>query len=144
MATLFDDIYSRAISRFSDYDFLQISSSSRETILERYLYSAISDFERVCLFDLSNIDTVNKAFVDDLDNESIEILALGIDYYWFSAKVQNSELLRNSLSTKDYTFFSPANLLRELRNVRNDLKSELKHRITTYSYDHGDIAGLKE
>ena len=144
MATLFDDIYSRAISRFSDYDFLQISSSSRETILERYLYSAISDFERVCLFDLSNIDTINKAFVDDLDNESIEILALGIDYYWFSAKVQNSELLRNSLSTKDYTFFSPANLLRELRNVRNDLKSELKHRITTYSYDHGDIAGLKE
>lgn len=144
MATLFDDIYSRAISRFSDYDFLQISSSSREAILERYLYSAISDFERVCLFDLSNIDLVNKAFVDDLDNESIEILALGIDYYWFSAKVQNSELLRNSLSTKDYTFFSPANLLRELRNVRNDLKSELKHRITTYSYDHGDIAGLKE
>lgn len=136
------DIYDRAIFRFSDYDFMRMDIQSREDVLERYLMSTIGDLT-VIIPDTMQHDKYEKEFAEDLDDEVIELLALGVDYYWFSSKVQNSELLRNSLSTKDFTYFSPANLMRELRNVRNDLKAEYKSAVTIYSYNHGDFDALK-
>lgn len=141
MATTFMDIYNRAIFRFMDYDFMRLDIQDREDVLDRYLLSAIGDIG-VVIPDVLNYDADSKTFVSDFEDEVVELLALGVDYYWFSAKVQNSELLRNSLSTKDFTYFSPANLMRELRNVRNDLKNEYKSAITIYSYNHGDFGQL--
>ena len=141
MATTFMDIYDRAIFRFMDYDFMRLDAQDRENVLDRYLLSAIGDIS-VIIPELMEFDRDTKVFTTDLDNETIELLALGVDYYWFSAKVQNSELLRNSMSTKDFTYFSPANLMRELRNVRNDLKNEYKSMVTIYSYNHGDFTQL--
>lgn len=137
------DIYNRAIFRFADYDFMKMDIQSREDVLDRYLLSAIGDL-KVIIPDLMEYDIYDKEFTNDLDDEVIELLSLGVDYYWFSAKVQNSELLRNSMSTKDFTYFSPANLMRELRNVRNDIKAEYKSAVTIYSYNHGDFSALKE
>ena len=142
MATTFMDIYDRAIFRFMDYDFMRLDIQDREDILDRYLLSAIADVS-VILPDVALFNRDDKSFETDLDNEVVELLALGLDYYWFSAKVQNSELLRNSMSTKDFTYFSPANLMRELRNVRNDLKNEYKSMIAIYSYNHGDFGRLQ-
>lgn len=142
MSTSFLDIYDKAVFRFADYDFMRIDIQSREDILERFLRSAVADFAVVCKDGRLEADWDFKEFSDELTNEEQEILALGVDYYWFSSKVQNSELLRNSMSTKDYTYFSPANLMRELRNLRNDLKAEFKTAITLYSYNHGDFASL--
>jgi len=142
LATSYNDIYDRAIFRFSDYDFLKIDIESREDILEKYLHSAIADVAVIVEAGTLDIDDENRQFVGDIDNEVQEILALGIDYYWLSAKVQNSELLRNSLSTKDFTYFSPANLMRELINLRNDVKNEYRSAITFYSYNHGDFESL--
>ena len=142
MATTFMDIYDRAIFRFMDYDFMRLDIQDRENILDRYLLSAVSDVS-VILPDVALLDRETKTFEKDFDNEVIELLALGVDYYWFSAKVQNSELLRNSMSTKDFTYFSPANLMRELRNVRNDLKNEYRSMIAIYSYNHGDFERLQ-
>lgn len=142
MATTFMDVYDRAIFRFSDYDFMRMDIQTREDILERYLFSAIADLS-VIIPNLIKYDINTKAFDEQLDDEIVELLALGVDYYWFSAKVQNSELLRNSLSTKDWTYFSPANLMRELINLRNDIKAEYKSAVTIYSYNHGDFSSLK-
>ncbi len=141
MATTFMDIYKRAIFRFQDYDFMRLDIQDREDILDRYLLSAIGELS-VVVPEVAEFDWDTKAFESDFDNEVIELLALGLDYYWFSAKMQNSEILRNSLSTKDFTYFSPANLMRELRNVRNDLKNEYKSAIAIYSYNHGDFSTL--
>lgn len=142
MATPFAEIYEKAVFRFSDYDFMRIDIDARESILEKYLRSSIADFSVVCKSNYLSADWNNREFLNTLTDEECEILALGVDYYWFSSKVQNSELLRNSMSTKDYTFFSPANLMRELRNLRNDIKSEFKTAVTLYSYNHGDFASL--
>lgn len=56
MATPFSEIYERAVLKFSDYDFLKLSESEREYILEKYLMSAQADFEKMCRIDLSQID----------------------------------------------------------------------------------------
>lgn len=142
MATSYNDVYDRAIFRFADYDFLKIDIQSREDILEKYLHSAIADVSVIVEAGTLEFSDDDREFVEDVDDEVQEILALGIDYYWLSAKVQNSELMRNSLSTKDFTYFSPANLMRELINLRNDVKKEYRAAITFYSYNHGDFASL--
>lgn len=105
--------------------------------------SAQADFEKMCRIDLSQIDTDYKEYKVDLDNEVIEILALGIAYYWVSSKVLDSTNLSNSLSVKDYSFFSPANLLREMTEFRNSLYKEYRRKMTEYTYYAGNIASLK-
>lgn len=142
MATPFSDVFKRAVYRFKDYDYLRLSDDQVHEVMAAFLNAAIADFAPVCLVDLYDIDETLAQFNNDLSMEVQEILALGIAYHWTSARILDQELLRNSMSTKDYTYFSPANLLRESQTLRDSLRKEYRDRITQYTYHHGDIAGI--
>lgn len=143
MATSYSEIYDRALYRFRSYDLAKLANSDLDYVLRRFLDSAVSDFAPVCLVDLNDRDEAAAEFTATLDNEVQEILALGMSYYWLSAQIMDQELLRNALSTKDYTYFSPANLLRESQDLRDSVRKEYRNRIVQYTYHHGDIAGVK-
>ena len=144
MATSYDKIYQRAIFRFRDYDFMKMNDDDVGDVLGHFMRSAIADFAPVCHEDLWTRDEEKAEFASDLTELVQEILAAGIAYYWLSSKIMDQEVLRNSLSTKDYTYFSPANLLRESQEFRNQVRKEYRDRITQYSYRHNDIASLTE
>lgn len=101
MATPFRDIYSHAIFRFADYDFLQQDIATREGVLEEYLFSASVEFKHICNVDLGDYDLQLKQFNQDLDDDVIEILALGIAFYWLSYKSLDSKAIKNVLNSKD-------------------------------------------
>lgn len=143
MATAFSDIYSRAISRFSEYDLLNMSNDDKEALLLQYLTSAQADFQDICHTDLRNKNTAQQCYVDTLSDIEQEILALGIAYYWLSSKVLNSELLRDRMSTLDYSFHSGANLLKEMVNLRGEIATEYRSKMNLYSYRNGNIDSLK-
>lgn len=143
MATPYSKIHGRAIAKFSDYDILKFDLSVREMILNDYLLSAQIEFQRMCKVDLSDRDDVLAQYNEDLDDEIVEILATGEAYYWLSPKVLNTENLHNVLNTKDFTTYSPANLLRELQNLRDMLWKDFKRKMFEYTYRSADIAGLK-
>lgn len=143
MATSFADIYARAIFRFADYEFLKQDIETREGALEKYLISAKTEFQKICKVDLSDCDYETKQFNQDLDDEIIEILSLGIAFYWLSYKALNSELLKNVLNSKDYYYYSPANLLKEVQTLRKTLRGEFSSRMRQYSYNDNDISTLK-
>ena len=46
------------------------------------------------------------------------------------------------MNTKDFEMYSPANLLLQLRTLRNDLKKEFTQMIYEYSYLYGKIEEL--
>lgn len=140
MATPYSDVYERALFKVKDIKLAELCESQRRYVLKNFLYSAISDFSNKCKKNLERRDDNTEEFSEDLTNEEKEILALGVAYYWLSAQVMNRELLKNKLSTKDYSYFSPANLMREVNEFRADVRKEYKHRITNYTYDHGDLA----
>ena len=168
MSTPYSEIIDRAIFRFADTSIARMSEDGQNYIMKKYLDSAVSDFQNKCHVDLSKRITLEvqpdapsdltssddadnadiaqpepvivEAFEEDLDSEIQEILALGISYYWLSAKVLDSELLKNKLSTKDYQYFSPANLMREIQTLRDSVRKEYRDRIIRYTYDHGDVA----
>lgn len=143
MATLFSEIYERATYKFSDYDFLEYSDRVKESILEKYLYSAQSDFKGICRIDLPVRDDINKLYTETLNEDCIEILSIGIAYYWVSAKTLNSELMKNSLKTSEFAMFSPEGLLRAMQNLRDDLKKEFRAKCIEYSYSNAKISDLK-
>lgn len=143
MATPFTDIYDRAIFRFADYDFLKQDIQTREDVLERYLISAKTDFSRVCKVDLTDCDMEAKQFNADLDDEVIEILALGISFYWISYKALDSKALKNVLNSKDYYYYSPANLQKEVQELRNTIRSEFQSKMRRYSYNDNELETLK-
>lgn len=139
MPTKFSEIYERAIFKFTDYSFLNEITDFKEALLQKYLLAAVADFQHSCTVDLNDYDLELEQFNTELDNEIIEILSWGIAYYWISAKALNSELLRNTIHNKDYTSYSPANLLKEIQSLRGAVEQEFRGRVRTYSFRHGDI-----
>lgn len=142
MGTPYTAVYEKALFRFRDYSFPALNEVDVSGVLKFYLNSAISDFAPICKEDLSVDSEESTAFKSDLSEEVQEILALGISFYWLSAQVLNEDLLRNSLSTKDYTYFSPANLLREAQALRDSVRKEYRDKMNLYTYRHGDISSL--
>ena len=140
MATPYEELYERALFKVKDLKLGSMDESERRYVLKRYLDSAVADFNAKCEKDLDDRDELVEEFVEDLTNDEKEILALGMAYYWLSAQIMDRSLLKNKISTKDYQYFSPANLMREINEMRTDVRKEYRHRIAEYTYDHGDLS----
>jgi len=140
MATPYSMIHNIALTKISDYDILKYDYLLREEILDGYLFSAIVEVQRTCNIDLSDRNEEEKCFNENLSDEIIEILATGEAFYWLNPKVLNSEKLKNALNTKDYTIYSPANLLAQLHELRNTLWNDFRRMMIEYTYYHGNIS----
>lgn len=143
MSTPFSEIYDRAIFRFADYDFLKQDILTREDVLRRYLLSAKTDFAPICSVDLNNYDLDLCQFNETLGDDEIEILALGISFYWISYKALDSKALKNVLNSKDYYYYSPSNLLKEVQLLRETIKDEFAAKMRKYSYKNNELRSLK-
>ena len=142
MATTFTDVYSHFLSKISDYDILEFDIGDREDVLERYLISAVSEFKKNCQEVDLTYDRDIKEFEADLSDQILEIITTGMAYYWLNPQILNTDNLRNVMNTKDFEMYSPANLLLQLRTLRNDLRKEFTNMIYEYSYLYGRIEEL--
>ncbi|OAO82585.1 hypothetical protein [Anoxybacillus flavithermus] len=141
MATPFSEIYGRVYNKISDYSFLNLTQNEVEDILESYLLSSIVKFKK-CKKDLSNRDQALKQFNEDLTDEEKEILATLMCVEYLTPKLITSELLKQKLSTKDYQLYSQANQIKEIREVRDKMKSEANQMMISYSYSENSLDDL--
>ncbi|WP_241739360.1 hypothetical protein [Anoxybacillus flavithermus] len=141
MATPFSEIYDRVYNKISDYSFLNLTQNEVEDILESYLLSSIVKFKK-CKKDLSNRDQALKQFNEDLTDEEKEILATLMCVEYLTPKLITSELLKQKLSTKDYQLYSQANQIKEIREVRDKMKSEANQMMISYSYSENSLDDL--
>ena len=139
MATSYASVIDRAQFRVSDYDALRQTFQMHYSIMVKHLMSAVADFAPYCQTDLNDRDDALAQFNQDLDDECVEILACGVAVYWLSSLVMNTDLLQNRLSTKEYSYFSPANLLNTASALRKETKKEFRSDTIRYTYRHGNI-----
>lgn len=139
MATPFSQIYSTCLRQITAYDLSIYDYDTRDELMFSYLTYAISKFKRVCLVDLSAIDTEQQVFLNDLTDEIIEILAQGMVVAWLKPKMLNSDNLINLLGTKDYSVHSPANLLDKITTLYDTVANNFKCSIINYSYQNNDL-----
>lgn len=144
MATRYMDIYDCFLGKISDYDFIHLNEFTQCSLLYGYLKSAIADFEDICKKDLSDRDDDFGQFNVDLSAKEIEILATGMVVHWLEPRVLNTENLRNVLNTKDYSTFSPANLLEQMQAVLASMKKHFRYMLVRYSYLKSDIRTMAD
>lgn len=142
------DIFTEAfLSKISDYDFLRLPDNESLSIIDGYMKRAISAFKKVCLYDLITTadDTVREFSItiknDDID-EVVEIISEGMVVQWLKPYVNKQELLENVLNTRDFTTYSPSELLLRVGNAYKQAKKDYTQMIREYSYNHGELTGL--
>lgn len=144
MGTKYEEVYERYRARVRNYEFLDYDALTRGTYQLDLLHLAISDFEEICKQDLNDREDDILRFNITLTNREKDILALGMILHFVEPYVYNTDALQNALNTKDFTLYSPANLLEKMTDLMNITSKRLKGEINLYSFRNGEISGLTE
>lgn len=142
------DVFTGAfLDKISEYDLLALEDGLREETIDGYMVRALSRFRKNCKVDLftTRDDYAREFDVDasaaDLD-ELADIVSDGMLVQWLKPYVNQQELLQNVLNTRDYTQYSPAELLMRVGNAYQAAQRDYTQSIREYSYNHGDLSDL--
>lgn len=163
MATTYSYIYEEFLDKITDPDLLLLAEDDQEATKRAYLEYAVKKCSMYVLpnFDLSKrtvveivddtvpvdngeepIVEVLGAFEDDLDDSVIVMLTEYMVEAWLKPYLNNADLLRLHMNTKDFNTTSPANLVEKI-GVRYD---EARHRARSlrneYTYVINSITNL--
>lgn len=140
MATSYDNIYSRFLSKITDYTIAQMTDGEIESQLDKYLLASIVKF-RYCN-KLSIRDDNFRQFEEDLTDEEIEILSSLMCVEHLTPKILADDLLRQNLNSTDYKTYSPANHIKELRELRDQFKKEADSLMVLYTFTKNKLDGF--
>lgn len=145
MATPVSNVIEQFLFSIKCYDFFNFLPDELDKMMSSYLKYAIGKFEKTCKSDLSlnPIEGTDQfEFAGDLTEDEINILVAGMVVQWLRPYLYKTDNLRNSMNTKDYSYFSPANLLKEIRETYNEAKSEFENGIIMYTYKNNKLNDL--
>jgi hypothetical protein len=142
MSTSFEIIFQRFLNKVTDSDLASLLPDTLDSILTDYLRSSITRF-RKCQKDLNDFDLDLQQFNVDLNLDEIEILANWMKYEWLEQQINRIELLRQSLSSKDYAMYSQANHLDKMLLLKQQIYTETNQMITDYTYNFGKLDDLR-
>ena len=163
MATTYSYIYEEFLDKITDPDLLLLAEDDQEATKRAYLEYAVKKCAMHVLpnFDLSKRTVVEivddtipvdegeepiveelEAFEDDLDDSVIVMLTEYMVEAWLKPYLNNADLLRLHMNTKDFNTTSPANMVEKI-GVRYD---EARHRARSlrneYTYVINSVADL--
>lgn len=141
MATDFSVVYGSFLSKVTDTDLSDMIEEDANSVMSDLLKQATVKFSESCKKDLSDVTTTG--FVSDLDDYEIDILSELMVEAWYKPHINYTDLLRNKLSTKDFTTFSPANLQKENRESYELAHKRARSMINEYSFRMNNIGDLK-
>ena len=141
MGTYFEDIFAVFLSKITTLsEYTNLTEEELNIELKMLLKTSISKFisrnDLVADYDMG-------CFNRELEDLEVEILAYGMVVSWLTPKINNIELLKQSLSSKDFNFYSQANHLRELRELKSDAEKEFQYWIGRYNLTRLSKVGFK-
>lgn len=130
---LYDAGYDERMNEITD-GFLKrtVSNSTFKKVLGDGLASGANDSDRV--FDVD----IDEGALDEI----VDIVSEGMVEQWLKPYLYNQENLQNILNTRDYTMYSPAELLLRIGNAHKQSHSNYINLIREYSYNNGDLTVL--
>lgn len=140
MATPFEEVYHFFLSKVSDYSFVNLTEGELEEEFEKYLRSACSKF--FTAESRLRKDLTFKTFENNLTDLELEILSLLMVIEYLNPKIISTENMKQFLASKEYKIYSQANHLSKLIELKNSIKQEVTHLMSSYSYKDG-IGGLE-
>ena len=137
MATPYETIYNRALSKIEDPTLAMLPEEDLENMLHGYLMSAIAK-HRKCEHDLSDRDEELKQFNSDLSDLEIEILSILMVREWISQRLHSVTTVMQTFSGKETNFYSQSSHIKELREMDDRLRLEAQQLSRDYSYTDND------
>lgn len=141
------DIFTDAfLSKITDFKMFLLDDETRTSAVDGYMKRAISQFSYISAYDFSIWDDDIREFdVNIPENDLVEIVDIiseGMLVQWMKPHTYKQELLENALNTKDFSVYSPAELLLRIGNAYADAQRNFTQMIREYSYNHGDLTEL--
>lgn len=141
LGTYFEDIFAVYLSKITTFDeYISLTEEELNTELKMLLRNSLSKF--ISKTNLV-VDYDMECFNRELEDLEIEILACGMVVAWLTPKINNIELLRQSLSSKDFTFYSQANHLKEIRELKSDAEKDFQYWMGRYDLNRMTRNGMK-
>lgn len=147
MGISYDSFTGAFLAKITEFNLYNLAEDVRQDIVDGYMKRAISAFKKNCKYDLTT--TANDALrefdieiQDDAFDEIIDIISEGMVVQWLKPYVYRQELLENVLNTRDFTTYSPAELLLRIGNAYSKAQKDYTQMIRDYSYNNGDLTEL--
>lgn len=141
MATDYSVVYDSFLGKITDTDLADMTEEAANSVMSDLLKQAVVKFSESCKKDLHTVTV--SGWEDDLDDYEIDILSELMVEAWYKPRLNFTELLRNKLSTKDFTTFSPANLQKENRESYELAHSRARSMINEYSFRMNNIGEMR-
>ena len=131
------------LDKIEDYRMVEETDAAILKKVIRLMKSACGRFSSVCLKNILLRDDSTQMFLEDVgDDDIVEIVSEGMLAAWLKPFVNNSDDFYNVLNTKDFSMYSPGNLIDKKNNLYAATEKRFQDLINEYSYVHGDISTL--
>lgn len=134
--TLFSEIYDKFGTMFSDAKLSNLSQPTLEELFDFWRSHSDSIHVKEIRKDLQDIDVALKQYNETLTSEEQWLVAYGMRLNWLDWKIHDEDALRVSISDRDYSVTSRANMLRALKDMKEQTQSDLylaRQRYDNYS-----------
>lgn len=143
----YDAFTNAFLEKISEFELSQLDDNIRTEMIDNYRKRALSAFRKNCKVDLFTTgDDDERVYhvnvnTEDID-ELVDIVSEGMIVQWMKPYVFQADLLKNLMNTRDYTLYSPAELLLRVGNEHRTAQKNFTQMIREYSYNHGDLSDL--
>lgn len=147
MGVSYDTFVGEFLEKITERDLLALAPEERDDIVFGYMKRAISGFKKICKYDLiTTRNDESKSFDVDIAPEDlddiVDIVSEGMIVQWLKPYVYRQELLENAINTRDFTTYSPAELLMRVGNAYAKAQKDYTQMIREYSFNTGDLTDL--
>ena len=142
MATPYSVFDNRFLNKITDDLLLTMTDENLEKTIDMYRNSASIRFKQCDKF--SSLNDELKQYDSTFTDEEIEIVANLMVLEWLKQRVNSIELLKQSMSTKDYSMYSQANHLEVLIKLRKDTLADVDRLIVSYTYSENNLSNLRK
>lgn len=147
MSVPYDTFAEAFLAKVSEYSFLSLPEDDRTSIVDGFMRRALTAFRKNCKYDLfTTANDTDRLFAVDIPEADLielsDIVSEGMVVQWLKPYVNKQEILENVLNTKDFTTYSPAELLLRVGNAYSKAQKDYISMIREYSYNHGDLSEL--
>lgn len=99
MATPYEKVYGRFLNKCTDFNLADLDDHTLNEMMKDWLDSAV--IRTRTSSDLSARDDENEVFENDLSNQDIELLAMGMILAWLDQRIQSTELTSMMIGGKE-------------------------------------------
>ena len=142
------DVFTGAfLAKISEFDFVNMEDESRTDTVDGYMKRAVSEFRKNCKYDLfTSGNDEYRVFDVEVKEEDIDelanIVSEGMVVQFLKPYVYRQEIWENTINTRDFTSYSPAELLMRIGNAYSKAQKDYVQMVREYSYNHGDLTSL--